>query len=157
MGIDQVNRAVTQMDQVTQSNAAQTEELSLDGAWRWRGWQAGSCKRWSGRFKLGDGRARAMGRGSLRRAEATARRGAGGGAAGDAGAAGRRAVGRCAKPRRTRCWMAVAPAAGNGRGRHKTTREGGLGRWNNWTRCRARSGFAADGSQYLTFRLGEEE
>jgi methyl-accepting chemotaxis protein len=27
-GIDQVNRAVTQMDQVTQSNAAQTEELS---------------------------------------------------------------------------------------------------------------------------------
>ena len=27
-GIDQVNKAVTQMDQVTQSNAAQTEELS---------------------------------------------------------------------------------------------------------------------------------
>ena len=27
-GVDQVNRAITQMDQVVQSNAAQTEELS---------------------------------------------------------------------------------------------------------------------------------
>jgi hypothetical protein len=50
-GIDQVNRAVGQMDQVVQSNAAQTEELSSTA--RLLAGQAGDLQALVGRFKLG--------------------------------------------------------------------------------------------------------
>jgi methyl-accepting chemotaxis protein len=49
-GIDQVNRAVTQMDQVVQSNAAQTEELSSTAQALTE--QAVELQRLVGRFKL---------------------------------------------------------------------------------------------------------
>jgi hypothetical protein len=49
-GIDQVNRAVAQMDQVVQSNAAQTEELSSTA--RALAAEAGSLQELVGRFKL---------------------------------------------------------------------------------------------------------
>ena len=49
-GIDQVNKAVAQMDQVVQSNAAQTEELSSTA--RALAAEAGSLQSLVGRFKL---------------------------------------------------------------------------------------------------------
>jgi methyl-accepting chemotaxis protein len=52
-GIDQVNRAVTQMDQVVQSNAAQTEELSSTA--QNLAAQAEELQALVGRFKLGGG------------------------------------------------------------------------------------------------------
>jgi methyl-accepting chemotaxis protein len=51
-GIDHVNRAVTQMDQVVQSNAAQNEELSSTAHSLTA--QAGQLQALVGRFKLGD-------------------------------------------------------------------------------------------------------
>jgi methyl-accepting chemotaxis protein len=51
-GIDQVNKAVTQMDQVTQSNAAQTEELSSTA--QSLAAQAQQLLALVARFKLGD-------------------------------------------------------------------------------------------------------
>ena len=51
-GIDQVNKAVTQMDQVTQSNAAQTEELSSTA--QSLAAQAQQLQALVARFKLGD-------------------------------------------------------------------------------------------------------
>ena len=51
-GIDQVNRAVTQMDQVTQSNAAQTEELSSTA--QALAAQAEQLQALVARFKLGE-------------------------------------------------------------------------------------------------------
>jgi methyl-accepting chemotaxis protein len=53
MGINQVNVAVMQLDQVTQSNAAQTEELSSTA--QALAGQAGELQAMVGRFKLGDG------------------------------------------------------------------------------------------------------
>jgi methyl-accepting chemotaxis protein len=50
-GIDQVNKAVGQMDQVVQSNAAQTEELSATA--RLLAGQAAELQKLVGRFKLG--------------------------------------------------------------------------------------------------------
>jgi methyl-accepting chemotaxis protein len=50
-GIDQVNRAVTQMDQVTQSNAAQTEEVSSTA--QSLAAQARHLQQLVGRFELG--------------------------------------------------------------------------------------------------------
>jgi methyl-accepting chemotaxis protein len=50
-GIDQVNKAVGQMDQVVQSNAAQTEELSATA--RLLADQAAELQALVGRFKLG--------------------------------------------------------------------------------------------------------
>jgi methyl-accepting chemotaxis protein len=50
-GIDQVNKAVGQMDQVVQSNAAQTEELSSTA--RLLAGQAADLMALVGRFKLG--------------------------------------------------------------------------------------------------------
>ena len=50
-GIDQVNRAVTEMDQVTQANAAQTEELSSTS--QSLAGQAEQLQALVGRFKLG--------------------------------------------------------------------------------------------------------
>jgi methyl-accepting chemotaxis protein len=58
-GIDQVNRAVTQMDQVTQANAAQTEELSSTA--QALATQARELQALVGRFKLDDGDAPAAG------------------------------------------------------------------------------------------------
>ena len=52
-GIDQVNRAVTQMDQVTQANAAQTEELSSTA--QSLAAQAEELQAVVGRFKLAAG------------------------------------------------------------------------------------------------------
>jgi methyl-accepting chemotaxis protein len=52
-GIDQVNRAVSQMDSVTQSNAGQTEELS--GTAQALSAQAVQLQALVGRFKLDDG------------------------------------------------------------------------------------------------------
>ena len=52
-GIDQVNKAVTQMDQVTQANAAQTEELSSTA--QSLAAQAEQLQALVGRFKLDDG------------------------------------------------------------------------------------------------------
>ena len=52
MGINQVNVAVMQLDQVTQSNAAQTEELSSTA--QALAGQAGELQAMIGRFKLGD-------------------------------------------------------------------------------------------------------
>ena len=54
-GIDQVNRAVTQMDQVVQSNAAQTEQLSSTA--QALSEQAAKLQSLVGRFKLGEQRA----------------------------------------------------------------------------------------------------
>jgi methyl-accepting chemotaxis protein len=54
-GIDQVNKAVTQMDQVTQSNAAQTEELSSTA--QSLATQAEQLQGLVARFKLDDGAA----------------------------------------------------------------------------------------------------
>jgi methyl-accepting chemotaxis protein len=51
-GIDQVNRAVTQMDQVVQANAAQTEELSATA--QTLATQARELQALVGRFRLGD-------------------------------------------------------------------------------------------------------
>jgi methyl-accepting chemotaxis protein len=53
-GIDQVNKAVTQMDQVTQSNAAQTEELSSTA--QALAAQAEQLHALVARFKIGDDR-----------------------------------------------------------------------------------------------------
>jgi len=53
-GIDQVNRAVAQMDQVTQSNAAQTEELSSTA--QALAAQAEELQALVGRFELGEAR-----------------------------------------------------------------------------------------------------
>ena len=58
-GIDQVNQAVTQMDQVVQSNAAQTEELSSTA--QMLASQSGDMHRLVGRFKLGTAGAAAEG------------------------------------------------------------------------------------------------
>jgi hypothetical protein len=52
-GIDQVNRAVTQMDQVTQANAGQTEELSSTA--QALATQAGQLQTLVARFKLDEG------------------------------------------------------------------------------------------------------
>jgi methyl-accepting chemotaxis protein len=52
-GMDQVNRAVTQMDQVVQSNASQTEELSATAESLAQ--QAAQLQSLVGRFKLGAG------------------------------------------------------------------------------------------------------
>jgi ABC-type transporter Mla subunit MlaD len=52
-GIDQVNKAVGQMDHVVQSNAAQTEELSSTA--RLLAGQAADLQALVGRFKLGAG------------------------------------------------------------------------------------------------------
>jgi methyl-accepting chemotaxis protein len=52
-GIDQVNRAVTQMDQVTQSNSSQTEELS--GTAEGLAGQAERLQQMLSRFELGGG------------------------------------------------------------------------------------------------------
>ena len=51
-GIDQVNRAVTQMDQIVQANAAQTEELSSTTAALAH--QADQLRALVARFNLGD-------------------------------------------------------------------------------------------------------
>jgi methyl-accepting chemotaxis protein len=51
-GVDQVNSAITQMDQVTQSNSAQTEELSSTA--QSFAEQAAGLTQLVGRFKLGD-------------------------------------------------------------------------------------------------------
>jgi methyl-accepting chemotaxis protein len=51
-GIDQVNKAVTQMDQVTQANAAQTEELSSTA--QALSTQAQQLQRLVARFRLGE-------------------------------------------------------------------------------------------------------
>jgi methyl-accepting chemotaxis protein len=61
LGIDQVNRAVNQMDHVVQSNAAQTEELSSTA--RLLAGQSGDMHRLVGRFKLGTAGAHASTRG----------------------------------------------------------------------------------------------
>jgi methyl-accepting chemotaxis protein len=52
-GIDQVNKAVTQMDQVTQANAAQTEELSATA--QSLATQSEELQAVVGRFKLAAG------------------------------------------------------------------------------------------------------
>ncbi len=52
-GIDQVNRAVSHMDQVVQGNAAQTEQLTSTAAALAA--QAGELQGLVGRFKLGAG------------------------------------------------------------------------------------------------------
>ncbi len=59
-GIDQVNKAVTQMDQVTQANASQTEELASTAEALAN--QAGQLQAIVARFNLGqsDGRSRAV-------------------------------------------------------------------------------------------------
>jgi methyl-accepting chemotaxis protein len=57
-GIDQVNRAVAQMDQVVQANAAQTEELSSTA--QTMAAQAQQLQALVGRFELGDEHARAV-------------------------------------------------------------------------------------------------
>jgi methyl-accepting chemotaxis protein-1 (serine sensor receptor) len=61
-GIDQVNRAVNQMDHVVQSNAAQTEELSSTA--QMLASQSGDMHRLVGRFKLGTEGADASPRGA---------------------------------------------------------------------------------------------
>jgi methyl-accepting chemotaxis protein len=53
-GIEQVNKAVTQMDQVTQANASQTEEMS--GTAESLAGEAGKLQALIAQFKLGDGR-----------------------------------------------------------------------------------------------------
>jgi methyl-accepting chemotaxis protein len=53
-GIEQVNKAVTQMDQVTQANASQTEEMS--GTAESLAGEAGKLQTLISQFKLGDGR-----------------------------------------------------------------------------------------------------
>jgi methyl-accepting chemotaxis protein len=70
-GIEQVNRAVTQMDQTVQSNAAQTAELSSTA--RNLAGQAQQLQTLVGRFKLADGAATPP-RGVERRAAPTAPR-----------------------------------------------------------------------------------
>ena len=135
-GIDQVNRAVTQMDQVTQSNAAQTEELSSTA--QALAGQAGELQALVGRFKLGDGGG-AGGTSSLPASGLGAPRPA---AAARPATPGRRVMdaGRGPVRKTDKVLMPVAPAAGNGKGQHKDDGdEEVLGRWNNWTRCRARS------------------
>ena len=52
LGIEQVNKAMTQMDQVTQSNSAQTEELSATAASLSD--QAANLQQLISRFRLGD-------------------------------------------------------------------------------------------------------
>ena len=99
-GIDQVNKAVTQMDQVTQSNAAQTRGAELDGAGA-RG--AGGAAAGAGRAvqaqrpaarPAGRGRSRRVGSGRRGRRRPRGRWRAGGGGWMPGG-------GRCG--RRTRC------------------------------------------------------
>jgi methyl-accepting chemotaxis protein len=53
-GIEQVNKAVTQMDQVTQANASQTEEMS--GTAESLAGEAGKLQALIAQFKLGEGR-----------------------------------------------------------------------------------------------------
>ena len=112
-GIDQVNRAVTQMDQVTQANAAQTEELSLDGAGA-GGAGGGARRRWWGGSSSATARRRdAAGAGERARgAEPPARAAGGAGAAGD----GRRARAGAEDGRGA---DAGGAGGGNGKGQHK--------------------------------------
>ena len=63
LGVDEVNRAVTQMDQVTQANAAQTEELSATASQLSD--QARTVHALIGRFKLANAEARMPGPPSL--------------------------------------------------------------------------------------------
>jgi methyl-accepting chemotaxis protein len=109
-GIDQVNKAVMQMDQVTQANAAQTEELSATA--RSLATQAEELQAVVGRFKLAAGG----------QEESTPAAGAGPrpAAAVRPGAHDRRAsdVKRGTVRRTDEVVMAAAPA-GNGNGRHR--------------------------------------
>jgi methyl-accepting chemotaxis protein-1 (serine sensor receptor) len=114
-GIDQVNRAVAQMDEVTQANAAQTEELSstaeaLAG-------QAAELQALVGRFKLGDG-GPAGGTGPGPAIEPGAPRPA---VAARPGTRGRRVMdgGRGPVRKTDEVLMSVAPAGSNGKGQHK--------------------------------------
>ena len=134
-GIDQVNLAVTQMDQVTQSNAAQTEELSSTA--QALAGQAAELQALVGRFKLGDGGraggtspAPAIGRGAPRPS-----------AAPRPVTRGRRTMdaGRGPVRKTDEVLMPVAPAGAMARGSTRTTGSRSSRRWNNWTRCRARS------------------
>jgi methyl-accepting chemotaxis protein len=69
VGIEQVNTAITQLDQVTQSNSAQTEELSATA--QSLSDQATSLLDLVSTFNLGDGNGNeATGRSESRRAEA---------------------------------------------------------------------------------------
>ena len=70
-GIDQVNKAVTQMDQVVQSNAAQTEELSSTA--QAMATQAQELQALVARFKLDDGKTAARAAVIAPRAPAPAR------------------------------------------------------------------------------------
>ena len=91
-GIDQVNKAVTQMDQVTQANAAQTEELSATA--HSLATQAEELQAVVGRFKLAlAGRGTARRQGARRRGRRRRRgrwRMTGGRATGSGGRRGRR-------------------------------------------------------------------
>ena len=112
-GIDQVNRAVAQMDQVTQSNAAQTEELSSTA--QALAGQAGELQALVGRFKLGDG-GRAGGTSSVPASGLGAPRPA---AAARPVTRGRRDAGRGPVRKTDEVLMPAAPAAGNGKVQHK--------------------------------------
>ena len=111
-GIDQVNTAVTQMDQVTQSNAAQTEELTSTA--QALAAQAAELQAMVGRFKLGDGQAGgtrpvpAIGHGASRPAARAVAR-------------GRRAVeaGRGPVRKTDEVLMPAVPVGSNGKGQHK--------------------------------------
>jgi methyl-accepting chemotaxis protein len=117
-GIDQVNRAVAQMDQVVQGNAAQTEELSSTA--QALAAQAAELQALVGRFRLGDEDATSM----PRQAPATppARSLAASARPARALTAARPPVARPVTPRRERPVVPAEPlvthGATNGRGRH---------------------------------------
>jgi methyl-accepting chemotaxis protein len=71
VGIEQVNRAVTQMDQVTQSNAAQTEELSATAGHLAE--QAAEVQSQVGRFRVDGGGSSSLSHGHPRTSAAPAR------------------------------------------------------------------------------------
>ena len=112
-GIDQVNTAVTQLDQVTQSNAAQTEQLSSTA--QALAGQAAELQAMVGRFKLGDGQA-----GGTRPVPASGRGASRPSAAARPVARGRRAVdaGRGPVRKTDEVLMPAVPVGSNGKG-HK--------------------------------------
>ena len=105
-GIDQVNRAVTQMDQVTQANAARTEELSSTA--QSLAAQAEALQALVGRFKLDDG-SRAAKRPAARPVPV----------AWPAGHERRASGGKSRGVRKTDEPVLAAVPAGHGKGQHK--------------------------------------
>jgi len=110
-GIDQVNRAVTQMDQVTQGNAAQTEELSSTA--QSLAAQAEQLQALVGGFKVGSDRHAASKRAATGTPAAMPAR------VGREGRLERRALeGKPRGMRKTDEPVLAAVPAGNGKGQH---------------------------------------